>query len=110
MVQLLGQVRAVERMQVLEAEKEEIEEKLADLKSSTQVVPLTADISDEFLEDLLSRFEKTMCLGDMVDRKALLGEVVEKIEIGPKVKNSRCRELTMEARLFPLISCDPRRN
>jgi len=57
---------------------------------------------------LLTRFEETMSLGDMVDRKALIGEVVEKIEIGPKVKSSRCRELTMETCLFPLISGDPK--
>ena len=104
----IGWERAVERIQELEAEKEEVEVKLASLRSSSQVVPLTADISEQFLEELLARFEETMSLGDMVDRKALIGEVVEKIEIGPKVKSSRCRELTMETCLFPLISGDPK--
>jgi site-specific DNA recombinase len=103
-----GWDRAIERMQVLEAEKEEVEVKLASLRVSSQVVPLTADISDEFLEGLLDRFEETMSLGDMVDRKALLGEVVAKIEIGPKIKESRCRELTLETSHFPLISGDPK--
>ncbi|MBT4093654.1 MAG: hypothetical protein HOE85_06780 [Nitrospinaceae bacterium] len=93
-----GWETAIERIKALEAEKEVIAEKIEELRHSGNVVPLTSEITDELLVELLGRFEEVMGLGDIGDRRELMGQVVEKIEIGSKFKGSRTRELVMHAR------------
>ncbi len=73
-------------------------------------IPLTSEISDEFLKNLLDRFEDTMSLGNIHDRRELLSHVVEKIEIGERIGKTRSRELVMEARVTPLKVGDPSGN
>jgi site-specific DNA recombinase len=93
-----GWETAIERIKALEAEKDVIAEKVGELRHSENVVPLTSETTDELLVELLERFEETMSLGDIGDRRELMGQVVEKIEIGDRFKGSRTRELVMHAR------------
>ncbi len=93
-----GWETAIQRIKALDAEKDVSSGKVEGLRHSGNVVPLTAETTDEFLLELLESFEETMSLGDIGDRRALMGQVVEKLEIGGKFKGSRTRELVMHAR------------
>lgn len=53
------------------------------------------------LLELLERFEETMSLEDIGDRRELMGQVVEKLEIEGKKNYSLTRDLVMHARPVP---------
>lgn len=92
-----GAATALDRIRALEAEKLDLTTQVRSLESAAKVIPLESGVSDEFLRELLDRFDEVMSLGDIQDRKALLSHVVGKIEIGERVGNSRSRDLVVHA-------------
>ncbi len=92
-----GAQTAVERIRALEAEKEVLTAELAEAQAEGKVVPLSGVVSDDFLRELLERFDEVMSLGDIADRKALLAHVATKIEIGERFEGSMARPLVLHA-------------
>ena len=88
-----------QRIRELEAEKQSLVEKIQEIEKASRVIPLDGGVSNEFLRELLSRFEEVMGIGDIHDRRALLSHVVNRIELGERHGRSRARSLVVQAAL-----------
>lgn len=79
-----GWEEALERIEALRAQEADLEAHLADQQRSGKVQPVDLTYSSGFLRRLLGRFEATMTLGSVHDRRALLGMFLDSVEIWPK--------------------------
>lgn len=90
---------AAQRIRELEAEKQALAERIAEIEKASQVIPLDGAISNEFLRELLGRFDEIMGLGDIHDRRTLLSHVVNRIELGERHGRSCARRVVVQAAL-----------
>ncbi len=80
----------------------------AAIREKAQVIDLSGGLSDELLQKMWDRFGDFMTLGNIRDRRALLGEFLKRIEISRKKERTQTRQLMMRARVTPLMVVTPR--
>ncbi len=80
-----GWETALERIGALECDIKDLECQILALETKFQAGVKIA-FSDAHFRDLLDRFDDTIGAGSIYERRNLIGEVIERIDLGPKVQ------------------------